>query len=367
MQFNYNIATKVFFGKDCIKKNKQIFSAFGKKALIVTGKRSAKESGALDDVCGVLDEQGIAFEIFDRVENNPSVENVEAGGIQAREAGADFIIGIGGGSPLDASKGIAVLATNSIGPLELFVNKFDVKPLPIIAIPTTAGTGSEITPYSVLTRNDLRTKVSFGNDDTFPRIAFMDAGYTVSLPHDVTVNTAVDAFSHAVEGYINKRSSPVSDIFAVEAIKYFGECIDSLLNNQINYDVREKLLYAAMLGGMVISHTGTTMVHGMGYNLTYFMEIPHGKANGLLMKEYFKYNYEKAGDRVDNILRLINIRNLDEFGKLTEALLGGRPELKPEDVEKFSPIAMQQRSTLNNIRETTESDIAEIYKNAFIL
>ena len=366
MNFNYNIGTKVIFGNDCIRQNGKALSVYGKKTLIVTGSKSARESGALDDVCDTLISQGIAFEIYDRVENNPSLDNVAEGGMKARECKADFIIGIGGGSPLDASKAVAVLAANDMELLGLYGNKFKYDPLPIIAIPTTAGTGSEVTPYSILTRSDMQTKMSFGNDATFPRIAFMDAKYTESMPWEVTVNTAVDALSHAVEGYLSRKSTPIGDILAVEAIKSFGECISSLIDNRIGREIREKLLYAAMLGGMVISHTGTTIVHGMGYNLTYFMGIPHGKANGFLLKEYFNFNYDIAMVKIDRIFQLLKIRNADEFGSLMDVLLSGRPKLGREEIEKFSFITMQQRSTLSNIREVNKSDIEEILEKAFM-
>lgn len=365
MHFNYNIATKVIFGIGSIKQNRQELLQFGRKALVVTGRKSAKVSGALDDMSDALSSQGIEFEIFDGVENNPTLDNVRDGGLKAREIQADFIAGIGGGSPLDASKAMAVLAANDIDPMELFGNKFKNAPLPIIAVPTTAGTGSEVTPYAILTRDDLQTKRSFGNESMFPKIAFMDARYTESLPWEVTVNTAVDALSHAVEGFLGKKSTPLSDIFAIEAIKSFGDCISSLVSNKISMDIREKLLYAAMLAGIVISHTGTTIVHGMGYSLTYFLGIPHGKANGLLMKEYFKFIYENAGAKIDMILGFLKMSSISEFGNLMDTLLFERPKLNPEDVSKFSSITMQQRSTLNNIKEVREHDIAEIFKKTF--
>ena len=366
MNFSYNIGTKVVFGRECVRQNAHILKEYGSKALIVTGRRSAVECGALADVREALETQGMAFEIFDRVENNPSPENVKEGGIMACRCKADFIIGIGGGSPLDAAKAIAVLAVNKIDPLELFTNKFAVPPLPIVAIPTTAGTGSEITPYSVLTRKDLNTKMSFGNDSTFPRLAMLDPGYTESLPWDVTVNTAVDALSHAVEGYLSRRSAPVSDIFAKESVMCFGECIPALINDKINYEIREKLMYASMLGGMVITHTGTTIVHGIGYNLTYFLDIPHGKANGLVMKEFLLYNYSFAKSKIDTIFNLLNVSGADQFGNIMDVLLPGRPRLDRQEIESYSAITMQQRSTLNNIREVKKEDIEEILGKAFL-
>jgi len=130
MNFKFKIGTKVFFGKECVKENKAVFKDFGKRALLVTGKNSAKASGAFSDVVEVLEEYGIDYEIYDRVANNPSLENVKEGGEAARKFDADFIIGIGGGSPLDASKAVAVLATNDIEPVDLYKNVFENKPLP---------------------------------------------------------------------------------------------------------------------------------------------------------------------------------------------------------------------------------------------
>lgn len=362
MQFKFHMPTKAYFGAGCIEKNKGELAAFGKKALIVTGGNSARRSGALDDICNTLEECNTEYLIFDKVENNPSLDTVKAGGDAARRAGAGFIIGIGGGSPIDAAKAVSVLATNNIEPVELFSNKFEHKPLPVIAVPTTAGTGSEVTPYSILMRNDLQTKSSFGNADTFPEIAFLDPHYTESMPLEITVNTAVDAFSHCMEGYLGKRSTPASDILAQEGIKLFGRCLENLRSGKISYDSRENLLYMSMLGGMVIAQTGTTIVHGIGYNLTYFKGIPHGKANGYVMAEYLKFNYEFAGDKTDNILKLLQLNSIDAFGEVVTELLGKAPRLDEAEIDKYAAITMTQRSTASNIRPVNTSDIADILR-----
>jgi alcohol dehydrogenase class IV len=364
MEFKFLMPTKVFLGKDCINKNKAIFQEYGKKAFIVTGKYSGKSSGALDAVVNLLTDLGISYKVFDGVENNPSLENVKIGGSEAAKFGADFIIGIGGGSPLDASKAVAVLAVNDIDPLELYKNVFTIKPLPIVAVPTTAGTGSEVTPYSILTRNDMQTKMSFGNEDTFPKVAFLDAAYTESLPHDVTVNTAVDALSHAVEGYLSNRSMPVSDIIAIDAISTFGKCMHKLKNRKYDFDLREKLLYASMLAGIVITHTGTTIVHGMGYSLTYFKGLPHGKANGILMKEYLKFNYEAAKAKIENVLRLLGMKSIEEFGEIIDVLMGEKVSVTEDELELYASLAMKQRSTSFNIREVAHGDMVDIMKNS---
>lgn len=362
MQFKFQLPTKVYFGTGCISQNRAELASLGRRALIVTGGRSARESGALADICSELKKFDIEYNIFDKVENNPSVDTVEAGGSEAKRFGADFIIGIGGGSPLDASKAVAVLAVNEIDPVELFKNTFTNKPLAVIAIPTTAGTGSEVTPYSILTRKDLQTKISFGNADTFPVIAFLDPRYTESQPLEVTVNTAVDAFSHCLEGYIGKRRTPASDILALEGIGLFGQCLGCLKTGKIMSEDRENLLYMSMIGGMTIAHTGTTIVHGAGYNLTYFKGIPHGKANGFIMPEYLRFNYDFAADRIDTVLRLLKMDSLDDFGNAMAELLGEAPCLNEEEVARYAAITMTQRSTATNIRPVAISDIEEILR-----
>ena len=365
MQFGFKIGTKVLFGKGCLANNKELMGKFGRRALVVTGKKSAKASGALDHVEEILKEYNIDYSVFDKVENNPSLENVAEGGKVAREFKADFIIGIGGGSPLDASKAIAVLAVNHIEPVELYKNVFENKPLPIVAIPTTAGTGSEVTPYSILTRNDITTKLSFGNEDTFPKIAVIDATYTESMSYDTTVDTAIDALSHAMEGYLSKRSTPVSDVLALEAIKVFSECTKALTDNNIDFAIREKLLYVSMLGGMVISHTGTTIIHGLGYSLTYFKGIPHGRANGYFIREYLKYNYEAVREKIDIILELFRVSSIDEFGDIIEKMINKNLSLEDEEIRKYAALTMKQRSTSYNARKVDERDLIDILEKTF--
>lgn len=362
MQFKFHMSTKVYFGEGCIGKNVEELTGLGSMAFIVTGGQSAKSSGALSDVCAALERFNIGYTVFDKVENNPSTDTVKRGGTEAKQAGADYIIGIGGGSPLDAAKAIAVLSTNDMEPEQLFTNSFPNKPLPIVAIPTTAGTGSEVTPYSVLTRSDLQTKKSFGNKDTFPRVAFLDPHYTESQPVKVTINTALDAFSHNIEGYISTRSTPTSDILATEGIRLFGCCLDSLKSGSFTLEDRENMLYASMLGGMVISQTGTNLIHTTGYNYTYFKDIPHGKANGYLLAEFLRFNYEADKDRVKNILDLTGFESIDAFAEAIASLTGRAPQINESEVAQYAAIAMKQKGMGYNIRPVQLDDLEEFLR-----
>ncbi|MGN0144999.1 MAG: iron-containing alcohol dehydrogenase family protein [Clostridium sp.] len=361
MNYSFKMPVNIYQEEECVKNHKNIFRECGKKAFIVTGKHSAKACGALKDITDVLNEENIDYEIFDEVENNPSLENVTEASIKAKKFGADFIIGIGGGSPLDASKAISVLAANDIEPLELFEMKF-TKSYPIIAVPTTSGTGSEATPYSVLLRKDLNTKVSFGNKYTFAEYALLDPKYTVSLGRDITVNTAVDAFTHSLEGYLSNRATDISDSLALEAISKFGSCFKELVEGKMNLEIREKLMYVSMLGGMVITNTGVTIVHGMGYCYTYFKGIPHGRANGLLVKNYLDYIYDVKKERIDKVLSLLGCESIDELGSCIEKLLGTAPHLTDEEIDKYTELTLIQKGSITNTaKNLTKQDIKTLW------
>jgi len=297
----YFMPTKIFIGKNCIKDNAGEMKILGKRAFVVTGKSSAKANGSLACVQTALKANGIEYIVFDRILSNPSIELVREAAQTARAAGVDFIIGIGGGSPMDAAKAIAVLAANDVDDTLLFSGPYLKPVLPIVAVPTTAGTGSEVTQYSILTDNRLQTKSSIANEVIFPKIAFLDASYTQHLPFSVTVNTAIDALSHAIEGTLSTKSNSISNLLAAESIAIIGKCLPRL-TGEVSFAVREQLLYASMLAGIVIAHTGTTALHSMGYSLTYFHEIDHGRANGLLMYEYLKFIAVNHASEVNKLI-----------------------------------------------------------------
>lgn len=225
--FTYYMPTQVFFGKNCIAESGQVLASLGKRALLVTGRHSAKVNGSQDAITGKLDELGIAWYLFDDVENNPSIDTIRRAASLAKEKGVDFVIGIGGGSPMDAAKAIALLCTDDLDDERLFKGPYK-KPLPIVAVPTTAGTGSEVTKVSVLTNVHAGTKQSINTPFIFPVYAFADPTYTESVSQTVTIDTAIDALSHAVEGYMSTMSTPMSDVWAEEAMRLYRPPSDRL-------------------------------------------------------------------------------------------------------------------------------------------
>lgn len=358
---NYFMPTKIYSGRDCVLKNSSIFKAYGKNALIVTGKTSAKVCGALKDVETALGENGITYSIFDKVLNNPTVENCFEGGKFAKEIKADFIVAIGGGSPLDAAKAISMYAANDIEPLKIFDGEQKNKPLPVLAIPTTAGTGSEVTQYSVLTVDAEETKKSFSTSDTFMKIAFLDAKYTEALPISITIDTAVDALSHAFESILNKRSNIFSELYAKEAIKLSGKAINSLKNGKLSFEDRENLLLASTYAGVAIAQTGTTIVHSMGYPLTYYKGLTHGNANGVLLAYFVEVCDKVKHETVTELLGYLGLKTVEEFDELLKQLLPDRSIITKEEAKQFAKKTILAKNVASCPWNVTEEDEYNIF------
>ncbi|MBU5591442.1 iron-containing alcohol dehydrogenase [Clostridium sp. MSJ-4] len=364
MLFNYFMPTKVYFGKNILWQKKEEFKNFGKKAYIVTGMRSSKVNGSLDDVIKVLEDNGTEYVIFDEVEENPSIETIEKAALVGKEEKVDFIIGIGGGSPLDASKAIGIFINNPEVNGENIFQLKNLKSIPVIAVATTSGTGSEVTQYSIVTDHKELTKKNLGQS-VFPHIAFLDPSYTMDMSYDVTISTAIDAFTHLVEGYLNSNANDLTDIMAEKGIELFGQCIKNLLENNIDYSNREKLMLASTLGGMVIAQTGTSLPHGMGYPLTYFKNVPHGKANGILYGEYLKVFKDK--ERVNRVLSLLNVKDLEEMIDILNKLMQCDVEITEKEIKVYAETMCSNEGKLKNHPEKIGYDeIYNIYVNSLI-
>ena len=210
--------TKVYSEENCVAAHAKELATLGMKAMIVTGRSSAKKTGALQDVTAALDAYGTAYMIFDKVEENPSIETVMQARDLAVEAGVDFCIGIGGGSPMDAAKAIALMAANpEVGEDVLYAAQ-PLPYLPVACVPTTCGTGSEVTPYAILTRHAQRTKKSISYR-IYPELALLDAKYLKTMPRTALVNTCVDALAHLVESFLNTNTNDLNRIYSRQGLQ----------------------------------------------------------------------------------------------------------------------------------------------------
>lgn len=363
MMETFRMFTKVVIGEDCICENSDVFKGAGKLAAVIAGRNSAQKSGALDDVKSVLAKCGISCIVIPRAKTNPDLDNVKEMAVTAKQEGADHIIGIGGGSPLDAAKAVAFLCTNDIEPDKLFTGNLKAGPLPVYAVPTTAGTGSEVTPYSVLTIPRTGNKQSFGDDRVFPKIAFLDHRYTQTMDRDITADTAADAFSHAFEGYISRRATRTSDIFAIESMKIILSEFDNIAAFIMSESTRKNLLYASMLAGIVISQTGTTLLHGLGYALTCNKGISHGRANGMLFAAYLRALYDQNRQKLDILARKLGLDTFDKLFEMFGELFADKIKISSEEMESFVDYSMSHKSIGYTPAKFEKDKIQEIFES----
>ncbi len=294
----FYMPTVVYEESEAVWNHRSELAALGTKALIMTGRSSAKVNGSLDDVRKALDDQGIGYTIFSEVEENPSVETVERAAVQGRREKADFVIGIGGGSPMDAAKAAAFLIKHkNKGAGDLYDASLDSTAVPVAEVPTTCGTGSEVTGVSVLTRDNGRKKGSIPHK-IFADIALIDGKYIMNAPLSVIRNTAVDALGHLLESGLNSARSEYSLMLVLEGLKYWKRIQYVVEGTKVLDEyAAENLMHASALAGMAIAQTGTTVPHGLSYTLTCELGMPHGVAVG-----YYLGSYLKEAEEADDVL-----------------------------------------------------------------
>ena len=299
-------------------------AALGKKALIVTGKHSARSCGALEDVLWVLEAFRIPYVIFDEIEENPAVSTVMKAAAFAGGERVDFVIGIGGGSPLDAAKAIAYLLAHPGACAEALYTPGDDAALPLVLVPTTCGTGSEVTPYSVLTRTELQTKKSIAHR-IFARLALIDGSYLKSASLSLLRNTALDALSHLIESYLNTRADDFSRMFVQGGLSLWAKNREVLENGRATDRQRQEMMNCSAMAGMAITETSTGIPHGLSYCLTVLLQVPHGKAVGYFLAGYLN---EAASDDRDYLLQALGFSDLRAFQEWYLRLYG---ECRAED------------------------------------
>ncbi len=350
MNMTFCNPTSLIMGRGCVLQNAPTLARYGKRCLIVTGRTAAKASGALADLTAALLSVGVSYTVYDGIEQNPSYATCLAASELAKREGAEFVIGVGGGSPIDAAKAIAALsACRNTSEEALFSASFDAEPLPILAIGTTAGTGSEVTPVSVITTSRGQKK-SFRAPSLYPRVAFGDAAYTLSLSPAFTRSTALDALAHCLESYFNRAANDLSRTLALRGITILSALLERTAvcdEAPLTLEEREALYCASIYGGYAISVTGTAFPHALGYFLSESRGIPHGNACALYLEEFINHNarvlpeeslrlYAAAGTDREALLLLIG-RNLPRIEvSLTEeelAILSPRYE-KNKSLEK---------------------------------
>lgn len=353
------------------------------KVFVVTDNDLVK-FGVAAQVTSVLEAAGIPFEIFSDVKQNPTVKQVKAGGAKFAASGADVIVAIGGGSPIDTSKAIGIIANNpefaDVVSLEGVANT-KKKSVPVIALPTTAGTAAEVTINYVITDEENVKKMVCVDPNDIPVMAIVDAELMLSMPKGLTAATGMDALTHAIEGYITKGAWSMSDMFELKAIELIAKYLPMVVENPGDVEARDGMALAQYVAGMGFSNVGLGLVHGMAHPLGAYYDIPHGVANALLLPLVMQYNMESSVDKYVDIAKAMGVcvagMSKDEAAQAAVdavkalAVKVGIPERLrdlnvPEDgPEKLALSAFNDVCTPGNPREVKPEDVLELYKKAY--
>ncbi len=299
MAFNFTTAPRTIAGEGALKVAGPYLKAFGKKALIVTGKIITK-TGLAAQVQSVLEEQGIQSVVFNDLPGEPTDLMIYAGVEVFKNENCDFIIGLGGGTPLDSAKAIAAMAVLP-GKLADYKGKEMAGDFaPLVLIPTTAGTGSEVTKYVVFTDTATDAKLLIKGDALLPKLAILDYTYTITSPASITLATGMDALTHAVESYTCVKHTPITDLYCLDAIKRIFKYLPVAVKDGTNKEARENMLLAAYEAGVAINTSPTTIVHGMSRPIGALFHVPHGISNAMLLVECLRAvisgTYERFAD-----------------------------------------------------------------------
>lgn len=313
MSHEFVMPGKVITGKGALQDAENEFQTAGKKALIVSGK-VMERVGNVKKITEILEKLNIQYAIYTEITGEPTDVMIKEGAKVYKQEGCDFLIGIGGGSPLDSMKAIALLAAEPDKTIADFMGKEITTALPkMIAIPTTAGTGSEATWFTVITDTKTDIKMLLKGPVLMPDIAIVDYTFTLTSQRSVTAAPGLDALTHAVEGYTSKKAQPLTDTFAISAIKRIFKYLPIAYKDGQNEEAREQMALAALEAGVVITNSSVTIVHGMSRPIGALFHVPHGMSNAMLISKCLAFAKDGAIERFAFLGRAIGVAKDTDF------------------------------------------------------
>ena len=359
---NY-MPTRIFTGVGILQKHKEVFPRLGNRCLIITSAHSGRASGALDDLSAIMDEYHIEWSLYDQIKENPTVVSCIEAGVKAHEMNADFIIGVGGGSVMDAAKTAAVVASNpELTEEDIYKQNWKNKPKPLILIGTTAGTGSEVTYVSVMT-NAKGMKKSIHNDDLYSLYAFGDPDYTRSLSDRVRISTAIDALAHLLESYFNNNANSISRAYSLEGVRLLYPKLKKLAEKEaLTIEDLETIYDASILGGLAINITGTVFCHTLGYYFTEHYHLPHGFACALFTNDLLDYEEANQKQYTEEFFDTLQIDKEEMKQTVSELLPDFNIHMPDEEIESILPRYENNNSVRNTYGHMNIDDIKNVLR-----
>ncbi|RXM58968.1 iron-containing alcohol dehydrogenase [Clostridium tetani] len=384
MAYKINIPGNIIYGKNALKESSKNIKELGVKALIVTDKIMV-EIGNVKKVSEVLDDIGIKYEIYDGINSEPTDVMVDKGIEIYNNSHCDFLIAMGGGSPIDASKAIGAMITN-LGNINDYMGKIiENAPPSIVAIPTTAGTGSEATEFTIISNTKDNIKMLLKGKSLIPTLAIVDPQFSITVPQNITAATGIDALTHAIESYTSKHANSFSDTFALSAVKRIFNNLIKAYKDGKNFEARNEMALGALEAGIAFNNSSVTIVHGMSRPIGALFKVPHGLSNAVLLPKCLEFAIqgqekrfadiakaigickeetsdkeaaEKLVKEIESLCKDINIPALEEYGIEKNEFY--------EEINKMAEDALNSGSPANTRRQPTKEDIVNIYKQLYI-
>jgi len=379
----FRFPVQVVFGEGCLQEIGALVKNFGRHALLVTGAGATSRLSAVSTIVKILGDEGIEITHFAEVEADPSVETVEKGAEFARGDGCDFVIGLGGGSPMDAAKVIAARLTNK-GDIASWegVGRIPRRSRPLICIPTTSGTGSEATSVAVISGGKRQQKMSLVSQNLYPILAIIDPELTYSMPPRLTAATGMDALTHAVESFVARKAWEPTQVLSCKSVQLISAFLERACSDGSDAEGRRGLSLASFMAGMAFTAAGLGLTHALAHALGSRFGIPHGEANALLISHVMRFNLETcpelyrelASGMGVNVSGLPAARAAEEAAKAVDELRSTLPlpaSLKDAGVAENSLEMLAAEAFLNtrlrssNPRETVLEDLVQVLRNAF--
>ncbi|MGE7272073.1 iron-containing alcohol dehydrogenase [Brevibacillus panacihumi] len=377
------LGTRLVFGPGCVERMEEEIRKQGYENILLVTDQGIVRSGVLEHVTGVLDAANIRYSVFHEVQSNPDVAHIDKAYHSIREQQTDLIIAVGGGSVMDAAKAFALLLTNH-GSIRDYEGRgvFQKEAIPLLAVPTTVGTGSEVTRACVISDHERHLKMIVGGPSLAPKIAFLDACLLMKLPSHLVAATGIDALTHAIEGYVCKKANPITDALNRQALTMIHGAIRPAVADSGNLEAINNMLMASTIAGIGAGNASLGIVHAISHAIGGYYDVPHGLVNGILLPHAIEWNWIANPVKYANVFELLgggcrHAWSLEEKAKEASSVVRSLLEdlqmpqrltelgLKSSNIDMIARQAIEDGYVPNNPRRLTEADVRKLIAAAW--
>lgn len=377
------LGTRLVFGPGCVERMEEEIRRQGYENILLVTDQGIVRSGVFEHVMGVLDAAKIRYSVFDEVQSNPDVAHIDKAYHSIREQQTDLIIAVGGGSVMDAAKAFALLLANH-GSIRDYEGRgvFQKEAIPLLAVPTTVGTGSEVTRACVISDHERHLKMIVGGPSLAPKIAFLDACLLTKLPWHLVAATGIDALTHAIEGYVCKKANPITDALNRHALAMIHSAIRPAVADSRNLEAINNMLMASTIAGVGAGNASLGIVHAISHAIGGYYDVPHGLVNGILLPLAIEWNWIANPAKYADVFELLgggcrHAWSLEEKAKEAAAVVRSLLEdlqmpqrltelgLKASNIDLIAKQAIEDGYVPNNPRQITEADVRKLIAAAW--